>query len=152
MSMVGNFLRASSCGLLDVDKDWHCLHFLLTGTAWEGYPPLNFIAIGGREVGEEDVGYGPARGFASSDLKAISRALEAIDHAELPRRFDSRRMNELEIYPSMGGSWAEVDPNSEESFGCFSCAFDSLRNLVRRPVAPSVEGEKQWLCPATASS
>ncbi len=118
--------------LVDVDKAWHALHFLLTGTAWEGAPPLNFIAAGGREVGDEDVGYGPARAFASSELKEISAALDQIDRAELARRFDARQMNELEIYPSWGRGWAEVDPTSEESFGYFSGAYEALRELARR--------------------
>jgi hypothetical protein len=30
---------------LDLDKAWHGLHFLLTGTAWEGTPPLDFIVV-----------------------------------------------------------------------------------------------------------
>jgi hypothetical protein len=154
MSMIGNFLLLSDVEVarlfadpgtvhdvveaadaqggadrLDVDKAWHCLHFLLTGTAWEGAPPLDFVATGGREVGEEDVGYGPARAFTSADVNAIARALEPIDGAELARRFDARRMNQLEIYP---GGWDEVDPTSEDSFGYFSGAFDSVRELVLR--------------------
>src|SRR5690348_12146296 len=97
MSMIGNFLLVSDDelqrvlaapasvhdlvdaayegrgrDLVDVDKAWHCLHFLLTGTAWGGEPPLNFVAIGGTEIGEEDVGYGPARGFASQELRVIA--------------------------------------------------------------------------------
>lgn len=38
---------------VDLDKAWHGLHYLLTGTAWEGEPPLNVLAAGGREVGTE---------------------------------------------------------------------------------------------------
>src|ERR1700722_3238791 len=53
---------------LDVDKAWHGLHFLLTGTAWEGAPPLDFIVKGGRQIGDVDVGYGPARAFSSADV------------------------------------------------------------------------------------
>jgi hypothetical protein len=155
MSMIGHFLLVSdfevarllakpetvhdvidaayeqrTADFVDVDKTWHSLHFLLTGTAWEGEPPLDFVAIGGHEVGEEDVGYGPARAFTSAEVKAIARALEPIDAAELARRFDGQRMDELEIYPGRG--WTKIDPNSEESFGYTSGAFDSLRNLVRR--------------------
>src|SRR5829696_7547426 len=37
------------------EKSWHGLHFLLTGTAWEGEPPLNFLLAGGREI---DIGLG----------------------------------------------------------------------------------------------
>src|SRR5688572_4637046 len=111
MSMIGNFLLVSDDELskllasptlvhglidsayedrrsdfVDVDKAWHCLHFLLTGTAWEGDPPLNFIVAGGSEVGDEDVGYGPARGFSSPEVRAIADALDGIDHTVLARR------------------------------------------------------------------
>jgi hypothetical protein len=46
---------------LGVDKAWHGIHVLLTGTAWEGSFPLNFTVSGGKEIGDVDVGYGPAR-------------------------------------------------------------------------------------------
>lgn len=155
MSMIGNFLLVSDLELqrafakpelvralidsaheqrgadfVDVDKAWHCLHFLLTGTAWEGAPPLDFIVIGGREVGEEDVGYGPARGFSSSELKSSAVALDGIPPSELSRRFDAKKMEELEIYPS--GGWSEVDPHSEESFCYFSGAYEAVRDLARK--------------------
>src|SRR5688572_1450142 len=83
--------------LVDVGKAWHCLHYLLTGTAWEGEPPLNFIAIGGIEVGDVDVGYGPARAFRNRELRIISEALEQISADDLRRRFDGHRMDALEI-------------------------------------------------------
>jgi len=54
----------------------HGIHFLLTGTAWEGDFPLAFIVRGGREVG--DVGYGPARIFTSDEVQAIANALRPI--------------------------------------------------------------------------
>ncbi len=31
----------------DFEKSWGGLHYLLTGTAWEGEPPLNFLMGGG---------------------------------------------------------------------------------------------------------
>jgi Domain of unknown function (DUF1877) len=45
----------------DLDKAWHGIHYLLTGTAWEGEPPLDFLVRGGRTVGTIEVGYSPAR-------------------------------------------------------------------------------------------
>lgn len=47
-----------------MDKAWHGIHYLLTGTAWEGDPPLNFLVTGGREVGTEEIGIGPDEGLA----------------------------------------------------------------------------------------
>jgi hypothetical protein len=117
--------------LIDVDKAWHCLHFLLTGTAWEGKPPLNFIAAGGSEVGDEEVGYGPARAFGSAAVRSIADALDQLTLEDLVGRFDGKRMDELEIYPDEG-HWTEVDPTSEETFGYYSGAFEYLKELMQR--------------------
>src|SRR5687768_13192892 len=39
---------------IDLDKAWHGLHFLFTGTAWEGAPPECFLVSGGTEIGQVD--------------------------------------------------------------------------------------------------
>ncbi|MGE3908388.1 MAG: DUF1877 family protein, partial [Chloroflexota bacterium] len=49
--------------VLELEKNWHALHWLLTGSKWEGEPPLNFIVLGGAGIGDVDVGYGAARAF-----------------------------------------------------------------------------------------
>src|SRR5688500_6275073 len=47
------FALAEGEGLTtDLDKAWHGIHYLLTGTAWEGAEPLNFLVAGGRPVGD----------------------------------------------------------------------------------------------------
>jgi hypothetical protein len=76
---------------LDVDKAWQGLHFLFTGDAWSGEPPLDFIGSGGTEVGEADVGYGPARAFTSAEVREISAALDDITRDELAPRFEPAR-------------------------------------------------------------
>lgn len=115
---------------VDLDKAWHCLHFLLTGTAWEGEVPLDFIAIGGSEIGEEDVGYGPARGFRPEEVAAIASALEPVSVGDLVARFDGARMDELEIYPL--GGWRDINAADPEQFGYFAGAFDEARALCLR--------------------
>ena len=45
---------------LSLAKSWHGLHYILTGDPVQGDPPLNFLLVGGAEVGDEDIGYGPA--------------------------------------------------------------------------------------------
>ena len=44
----------------DLDKAWHGIHFLLTGSAWETTPGAGESVLGGDPVGP-DRGYGPAR-------------------------------------------------------------------------------------------
>jgi hypothetical protein len=116
---------------VDVDKAWHCMHFLLTGTADAGEPPLDFILCGGEVVGDEDVGYGPARAFMPADLQQIAKALNLIDREALAARFDPAQMDRLEIYPD-AGHWSDFDPRSEETFGYYLGAFDAVKVLALR--------------------
>lgn len=84
---------------LDLDKSWHAIHFLLNGSAWEGEAPLFNVILGGKEVGE-DLGYGKARYLTGKEVQEVALTLVNITEEDLKQRFDSARMNELEIYPS----------------------------------------------------
>src|ERR1700733_10559446 len=136
MSMIGNFRRVSmhriealradptditsvlypedeatqvgSDVLLDVDKAWHGIHFLLNGEAWEGTPPLDFI-VGGQAIGDIDVGYGPARGFSADEVAAIAAALHPITAETLRARFDPAAMMAADIYPTIWDRKPEDD-------------------------------------------
>ncbi len=85
----------------DLDKSWHGIHYLLTGSADEGGAPLDFLVAGGTEVGDEDVGYGPARVFTSAQTRAIAAALAAVTDDELRARFAPEAMMRAEIYPEI---------------------------------------------------
>lgn len=126
---------------VDVDKAWHAIHFLLTGTAWEGTPPLDFIAVGGEAIGDEDVGYGPARALRSRDVVALDQAMERIPTTELVGRYDAAKMEKLEIYP---GGWSTLDPSAGDEFGYFSGAYEDIRALVRK-AAHGGRGLLIWL-------
>lgn len=83
----------------DLDKAWHGIHFLLTGTAWEGEFPSGILVAGGEAIGDIDVGYGPARAFTSTQVEQIHQYLSAIDERDLAERFDPQAMTAQEIYP-----------------------------------------------------
>lgn len=109
MSMIGNYRRLSEEDLdeilrepesilnalypedseipdgsqLDIDKAWHLIHYLLTGEPCEGSEPLCNAVLGGAEIGEEDVGYGPARYLSSTEVNAVATALASISPEEL---------------------------------------------------------------------
>ena len=125
--LYASFFGGSSNGHddLEIDKAWHGIHFLLTGTAWESSLPLGFIVAGGEEVGD-DLGYGPARALRSEDVLKIETALEPLTTEELRRRFDADRMTELEIYPF---GWSH-DPDGELEYRLEFYA--ELRAVVRR--------------------
>jgi hypothetical protein len=113
---------------LDVDKAWHGIHFLLTGTAWAGDPPLDFIVQGGREIGNIDVGYGPARAFSSSDVRDLAEALVPIEPEVLRDRFDPEQMMAQGVYPEI---W-DRDPADDDTLGYLLEYFGDLRAFVRR--------------------
>ena len=113
---------------VDLDKAWHGLHYLLTGTAWEGDPPLNFLVAGGREVGEEEIGYGPARTFTPEETRTIADALSKISDQGLRDRFNPKEMMRLEIYPEI---W-DRDPAEDDTLGYLMEHVRSLRVTLDR--------------------
>lgn len=112
----------------DLDKAWHGIHYLLTGTAWDGEPPLNFIVAGGETVGDEDVGYGPARAFTAAQTRSIADSLDALPRDELVSRFDPQDMIAQEIYLGLSDSQSE---NDETLNYCLEY-FDDLKTFVRK--------------------
>jgi len=114
----------------DLEKAWHGIHYLLTGTAWEGSPPLNFLAAGGREVGTIDVGYGPARVFRSAEVKEVHAALEGLTDEALRARFDPDAMMKLKIYPEIWDS----DPKDDDTLGYLMDYVSTLRAFLRQAV------------------
>jgi hypothetical protein len=110
----------------DVDKAWQGIHFLLTGSDWEGEGPLAFILHGGREI-NEDLGYGPPHGFASTEVKEISKALEGVNVQELKEKADPAQFKANEIYPDI---W-DREPK-EECLGYVTESLKELRKFVRK--------------------
>jgi hypothetical protein len=108
-----------------LDKAWHGIHYLLTGSAWEGELPLGFICQGGSAVGDIDLGYGPARAFSAADVKEIDAALAEIDADKLAERFDPDEMEALDIYPSI---WNE----GEEALAFCVTEYAILKDFIAR--------------------
>jgi hypothetical protein len=76
--------------------------------------------------GEEDVGYGPARGFSSAQVKQIAAALEGIDRAALAAKFDGKAMARAKVYPEI---WARPDDQTR-NLEYLLRAFDSVVQFV----------------------
>jgi uncharacterized protein DUF1877 len=85
---------------IDVDKSWHGMHYLLTRSGEAGSPPLDFLLGGGRTVGDEDVGYGPAWVFTAAETRGIAAAVAAVSDEELRARYDPSAMDAADVYPS----------------------------------------------------
>lgn len=106
-----------------LEKAWHGLHFLLTGSAGESGVPLGFLLEGGQEVGEDD-GYGAPRLFQPGEVQQIHAALAPISDDELWGRFDPERMEAESIYP---GIWDEEEEELREEYLSY---FHELKKVV----------------------
>lgn len=113
---------------LDLDKSWHGIHYLLTGTAYEGEPPLDFIVRGGAEIADAEVGMNPPRVLRSDEVRAVADAIERMPPEELRKRFDPERMLEEGIYPDI---W-DRDPAEDDSLGYLLEHYAELRVFIRR--------------------
>jgi len=116
----------------DLDKAWHGIHYLLTGSAWEGEWPLSFLLLGGAEVGKVDVGYGPARAFTPAEVKEIAGALGGVDEPALRARFHPAEMTRLDIYPTV--IWNR-DPADDDTLGYCVEYFLVLKAFVEQAAA-----------------
>jgi hypothetical protein len=116
-------------GFVDLDKAWQALHYLLTGMPRDGEGPLAFLLQGGTPVGEEDLGYGPARAFRPQEVAAIADALAEVSQRTLLPRFDLKKFERLEIYP---GRWSEVNLRSDYDLGYYFGPLEDLKRVTRR--------------------
>ena len=112
---------------VDLDKAWHGLHWLLTGTAWDTDTPAGQAILGGRDVGEDN-GYGPSRLLEPDGVRAVAAALAALDADALAARMDRPAMEAADIYPQI---WDEDDVF--ESY--LRPAYEDLRGFYARAAA-----------------
>ncbi len=112
--------------VLSLEKSWHGLHFVLTETAWEGRPPLDFLASGGVPVGDEDVGYGPARILDPEGVTALDEALTEIEQSDFHRNFDPIALSDAAIYPQI---WDEPVEDLKQEYGGY---LQEMKAHVRR--------------------
>lgn len=113
---------------VSVEKAWHGLHYLLTGSASEGDLPLGFLLQGGEEVGEDD-GYGSPRLFEHAQVRELDAALSAVSDDDLWSRFDPEQMSEQGVYPDC---WDEEEADLREEYLHY---FHEVKSLVHRASA-----------------
>ncbi len=114
---------------LCLEKDWHALHYLLTGSTEGGGDPLGFLLTGGHEVGSE-LGYGRPRLLDSTFVQRLDKALQGITEDQFWSRFDAQRFEAEEIYP---GNWGDEPPDSQRD--AFVPVFNEVRGYVARVAA-----------------
>jgi len=114
---------------LDLGKAWHAIHYILTGSAWSGTFPEGFLLTGGTPIGEEDVGYGPARAFYASEVVILASTLVNLDDATFCDRCSVERLQAADLYPGFAGA-SDADVCSD-----LLAAFQQLRNFLQQAAA-----------------
>ncbi|HEX4960781.1 MAG TPA: YfbM family protein [Thermoanaerobaculia bacterium] len=119
------FLEQTGGMETDLDKTWHGLHFLFTGTDEEGDLPAAFLFKGGTEL--EPFG---ARAVSFPDARQYKEFLYSLSEDELRSRFDPDRMTELDLYPDH--IWKR---NPADTLSYLLEYFEVLRTFTRDVVA-----------------
>ncbi|WP_448562651.1 YfbM family protein [Trichothermofontia sp.] len=114
---------------LTLDKAWHVIHYLLTGETWGGAFPEGFLLVGGTPIGEEDVGYGPARAFRASEVAILATTVASLDDPTFCDRFSVKRLQAAGIYPSFGNR------SDAEECSYFLAYFQQLRTFLQQAAA-----------------
>ena len=75
-------------------------------------------------MGDEDVGYGPARLFDPTEVFQIASVLDQHAEGSLRSRYDGRAMNSAKVYPQIWGR------EEEDNFDYALENFIALREFV----------------------
>jgi Domain of unknown function (DUF1877) len=85
---------------VDLDKAWHGIHYLLTGSAESNGTLASKVIMGGENIGP-DRGYGPAQVLKPSEVKAIAQLLEQTTPDMLAKRYKPKEMTRADVYPEI---------------------------------------------------
>lgn len=107
----------------DLGKSWEAVHYVLNGTREDTPLPHGFVTSGGTYIGDEDVGYGSARGLKAAAVQQIADSLQRISPDELQHKVDPRKMQSLQIY---GAPF----PDDPAGLADFVGEFSGLREFV----------------------
>jgi Domain of unknown function (DUF1877) len=91
---------------LSLYKDWHLLHYLLTGKGWETVDtPVGQAIMGGIEIPDVQkvMGYGPARYLSPSIVREVADGLESFPIEQKVESFDPQAAEDAKVYPPMHG-------------------------------------------------
>lgn len=119
---------------IDLDKSWHALHFLYTGSEWEGSPPESFLLNGGQTIGDVDVGYGPARATTSAEVVQANDFLGTFDNQRLEAAYDPKKLSKAEIYPDI---WTR-ESDDDDPLTYVREYHEILSNFVQQTVDKSL--------------
>jgi hypothetical protein len=87
---------------IDLDKSWHLMHFLLTGSAEATGQPESFLVEDWPEIGDVEIGWGRAWAIDAAAIQRFDRALAGVDGRDFADRYDTRAMVQQDVYLAEG--------------------------------------------------
>ncbi|TAL31508.1 MAG: DUF1877 family protein [Alphaproteobacteria bacterium] len=98
--LIDSYIWPLPKSYLDLHKYWHGIHFILADDEiGPGPEPISWAVLGGTYIGE-DVGYGPARFLMPEQVKMVSESFDAINESQFRAKFDPKKFEVKEIYPT----------------------------------------------------
>src|SRR5215469_5970475 len=85
---------------VDLDKAWHGIHYLLTGSIEPNGTLASKVIMGGEAIGP-DQGYGPAQLLQPDEVKEIAQLLDRTTPDTLRQRFKPKEMTRAGVYPAI---------------------------------------------------
>jgi len=122
---------------VDLDKAWHGIHWLLSGSEGPTAAVVSEAIFGGDPIGE-DLGYGPGRLLSADAVATVAAALHELPSDVLRPRMDSFAMTAAGIYPMI---WDE--PDVFDTY--LAPAYDNLRAFYASAAAAQ-EAVVQTIC------
>lgn len=114
--------------VINLDKAWHAIHFLLSGNTDPALPPQGSL-FAGEELGE-DFGYGPARVLTPSDVRAFADYLSSKPDDFVEQTIDFKALREADVYPDI---WDRDDLEEvEEEIEYVAEYFRVLKTFMRK--------------------
>ncbi len=85
---------------LSLEKSWHGIHYVLTGAAEGGRPPLSWTVLGDKEIPDTGklMGYGPAHALTAEQVDSVSKAIARFTKEKFRRGFNLKAMKTAQIY------------------------------------------------------
>ena len=92
------FAEEGGAELVDFDKGWQALHYLLTGDPYSSDSPLDIIAGDAPQIGDDSIERSPAWLITPDRMVAFATALAGTTDEEFASRYDLDDMVAKDIY------------------------------------------------------
>ena len=95
------FSEGSSDRLIDFDKAWHALHFMLTGESGVAAHPLNLLVASEEELrGADEMGFGGYWLAEPGDVHRFAASLSELSDEAIASKYDPAAMSTEHVYLS----------------------------------------------------